>query len=143
MENLEDKTKEEILKLRDEGKSCSQATLIGICRAAGLKADEHWLSAIAAGFRGGIGGTHDEGTCGALSGAVLAMGLLSEGDGNLAAKQSRQLYKAFKQQQGAVACKMILGKNGAKNCTECCLCAGTEAAKLIKKVEEGKARQAG
>ena len=54
--------------------SCSQATLMGICDVAGMPTEE--LALLAKGFSGGIGGTFSEGTCGAVTGAVMALGLL-------------------------------------------------------------------
>ena len=36
------------------------------------------LCALASGFSGGIGGTFDEGTCGALTGALIALGFLED-----------------------------------------------------------------
>ena len=54
---------------KDEGKSCSQGTLMGIGEVAGLDLEE--LELLASGFSGGIGATFEDGTCGGLTGAVM------------------------------------------------------------------------
>ena len=61
---------------KDEGKSCSQGTLMGIGEVAGL--DLETLELLASGFSGGIGATFEDGTCGGLTGAVMALGLLGK-----------------------------------------------------------------
>ena len=130
-ENIKKKINADIERRKSTGASCSEATLLGIFDNMECTLDENALKAVAAGFRGGIGGTHDEGTCGALSAGVIAIGLLNPDDGKAAAAASKQLYNHFKQQQGAVACARIIGANGKKNCLGCCLCAGEEVADIV------------
>lgn len=121
---------------KSAGASCSEATLLGIFDNLESPLGEDALKAVAAGFRGGIGGTHDEGTCGALSAGVIALGLLYPNDGKAAAAASKELYNHFKQQQGAVACARIMGSNGKKNCLGCCLCAGDKVAEIVRRKEK-------
>ena len=123
-----------IEELRKQKYSCSQATLIGLARAFPDKMpSEDILKAASCGLRGGIGRTFDKGTCGALTGAVIALGLLSADDENRAANLSKELYLKFKEAFGTVCCGDITDKNGKKRCNECCLTAGRIADELVVK----------
>lgn len=95
---------------KDHG--CSQTTIMGIGNELDLDKDK--LALIATGFAGGIGGTFDEGTCGALSGAVLALGLL-EDDPAVIKEQSKELYEAFKNENGAVSCGALTDNGNDKS----------------------------
>ncbi len=67
-------SKEVVKKIEEYRKdySCSQSTLMGICEVAGF--DDVDLVRLGKGFSGGIGGTFSEGTCGAVTGAIMALG---------------------------------------------------------------------
>ena len=113
-----------------ETKSCSQATLMGICDAAGLPTDE--LSLLAKGFSGGIGGTFSEGTCGAVTGAVIALGFLGEDEGKII-KASKKLFNEFKEEYGSVTCGYISKDGDDKSpCVEVCLFAGEKVVEYLK-----------
>lgn len=127
---------ENISALRSQRYSCSQATLIGTVRAfpeSKCELSDASLKAISCGLRGGIGKTFDEGTCGALTGAVIAIGLLCPDDENKAADLSKELYLEFKNKFGTVCCGNITNENGKKLCNECCLTAGRIAGELLNK----------
>ena len=47
-------------------KSCSESTLMGLCEIAGADISQKKMVKLACGFAGGMGGTFDEGTCGAV-----------------------------------------------------------------------------
>lgn len=57
-------------------KSCSESTLMGLCETAQHPISQAEMVKLGCGFAGGIGGTFDEGTCGAVTGAIIANGLL-------------------------------------------------------------------
>lgn len=119
------KTEETILDLRAKGYSCSQATLVGISRCSDTPMpDETILKAAASGLRGGIGRTFGDGTCGALTGTVIALGLLYADDEKRSAKLSKELFNRFKEKFGTVCCGDITDANGHKRCNECCVFAG-------------------
>ena len=129
-----EQVKQNIEELRRNRYSCSQATLLGIKR--GLNAsmlDDKTLMAISVGLRGGIGSTHSEGTCGALTGAVVALGLLFPDDAEKVVVLSRELFNGFRNEFGSVICDRIKDENGRKRCTECCVEAGCLAAALYRR----------
>lgn len=124
---------EEILELRKQAYSCSQATLVGIARVCGRPMpSEDVLKACSVGLRGGIGKTFDEGSCGALTGAVIALGLMFPEDGGKAADLSHELYDDFKRHFGTVECGRITDEHGKKRCNECCVTAGCKAISLLE-----------
>jgi C_GCAxxG_C_C family probable redox protein len=59
-------------------KSCSESTLIGLCETAEADITPQEMTKLACGFAGGMGGTFDEGTCGAVTGALIANGILND-----------------------------------------------------------------
>ena len=107
-------------------KSCSQSTLMGLCEVANHPMSQARLCALASGFSGGIGGTFDEGTCGALTGALIALGFLED-------DEIKIKMDAFKKEYGSVQCG-IISKNGEDKspCVDCCVYAANEAIKLLK-----------
>lgn len=119
-----------------EDHSCSQSTLMGICENENCSLDSKQLYVLGSGFAGGIGGTFDEGTCGALNGAVIALGLL-ENDPDLIKRHSKKLFEAFKDKYGSVECG-IISKNGddKSNCLGCCLFISNKVVDLLDKKEE-------
>jgi C_GCAxxG_C_C family probable redox protein len=83
-----------------------------------IKIDEKELVALAAGFVGGMGNM--EGTCGALVGAIMVAGIISEGNGTL--KYSRIIVDKFKELCGATICKDLKGIDGTHylcSCPDC------------------------
>lgn len=123
---------ESILELRAAKRSCSQATLLGIIRGMNRNdLPETLLEAATVTLRGGIGGTFDEGSCGALTGAAIALGMLLADDGTKATALTKALYNSFKEKFGTVCCGKITSENGKKRCNECCLYAGSKVRELL------------
>lgn len=127
------KANEAITKLREEGYSCSQATLIGISRVLGSELTENQLKAMSAGFRGGIGKTYEDGTCGALTAGVMALGLYTLNDNDKGMTLAGELFKHFKNTYGTVKCGDIVGKFKFTKCTGCCLCMGEKVVELLQR----------
>ena len=126
-----DKILKDIEKLRED-KSCSQSTLMGICNNSDCKLSQKELENLGSGFSGGIGGTFDEGTCGAVTGAIIALGLLEE-DPEKIKQYSKNLFEKFKDRYNSVRCDIISKKGEDKTpCVECCLYAGDIVADLLK-----------
>lgn len=128
------KVEEEVSSLRMEGTSCSETTALAISHAAGCELDDETLRSLAVGFRGGIGATFAEGTCGALSGAVMTVGLAMGSDRKGATVAAREMYERFRDYFGTVCC----GKQnrGREHCMNCCLVATRNALEILNKTEE-------
>lgn len=123
----------QIMARRRAHYNCAAATLAGILAATGTDADDDTLKHISAGFRGGIGGTHADGPCGALTGAVLALGILSEGDDNKTARLAAELLGDFRSRLGAVACADLKKHPAITPCDLCCLTAGRKVYEIMER----------
>lgn len=131
---LKEKVNQIISQLREEGYSCSQATLLGLCRTLGGNLTEAQIKAISSGLRGGIGRTFEDGTCGALTAGVMALGLYTAScDDEKAVALSKELFEHFKKTYGTVKCGDIVGKFKFTKCTGCCLCMGEKVVELLQR----------
>ncbi len=103
------------------GLSCSQAVLGAYCEQFGL--DKKTAYKISSGFGGGM---HLDQTCGAVTGAIMAIGLkygrtrpvLSEAEGAddvkakmKTAKMTNEFAKKFKARHGSISCTALIGCN--------------------------------
>lgn len=132
-DELVTKVNEAITKRRSEGYSCSQATLLGVCRTLGSELTEKQLKALSVGLRGGIGKTFEDGTCGALTAGVMALGLYTSEDYDKGVTLAGELFKHFKDTYGTVKCGDIVGKYQFTRCTGCCLCMGKKVVELLQR----------
>ena len=83
---------------KDTHYNCAQSVLIPYAKEAGLT--EEQARALAENF--GAGMRHGS-TCGAVTGALMALGLLGYGE-----DKARELLRAFRAQQGELACARLL-----------------------------------
>ena len=100
---------------QQHGTNCCQAVLIALQDQ--MKFTEEELRVLGAGFGLGLGNM--EGTCGALIGAAIALGLNTNGD----KAAVRALNEEFKQKCGAITCEDIKGRFTGKitcSCEDCC-----------------------
>ena len=98
------------------GCNCAQAVVLSY--ADKLPLEEETLKKLAAGYGGGMGCM--EGTCGALVGAVMAAGMLTDGQGT--GRYAREILLGFRERCGATICKDLKGIETGKvlcPCTEC------------------------
>ena len=98
------------------GCNCAQAVVLSY--ADKLPLEEETLKKLAAGYGGGMGCM--EGTCGALVGAVMVAGLLTDGQG--AGRYAGEILLGFRERCGATICKDLKGVETGKvlcPCTEC------------------------
>ena len=98
------------------GCNCAQAVVLSY--ADKLPLEEETLKKLAAGYGGGMGCM--EGTCGALVGAVMVAGMLTDGQGT--GRYARALLLGFRERCGATICKDLKGVETGKvlcPCTEC------------------------
>lgn len=91
-------------KKRCNSHNCAQAVVCTYCDLVGLP--EQTALDIAGAF--GIGMGNMEGTCGALVGAGMIVGLLSK-DSTLARSRMKQIMTKFQERNGATRCKLMKG----------------------------------
>lgn len=84
---------------------CNCAQAVALAFADELPLDEETISKLAAGYGAGMGCM--EATCGALVGAVMAAGMLTDGQGT--ARYARAILADFRQRCGATVCKDLKG----------------------------------
>ena len=94
----------------NKGYNCCQSTVAAFADLVGV--DENTLLHIASGFGGGMGNGE---ICGAITGAVMALNLLSEMDHSnpgatkrKSGAQARELQKRFEAQFGYLRCRDLL-----------------------------------
>ena len=94
-----------------DGYSCSQAVLTGYCRRYDV--DETTGIKIAAGFGAGMQRAK---TCGAVTGAIMVLGLHFGDAGSVKSAGRREVYRAvqeftdeFEQIHGTLNCRQLLG----------------------------------
>jgi len=97
-----------------EGFSCSQAVLMAFAPSGGMDATQAAL--VASAFGGGM--ARHGWTCGALTGAMMALGLRAGYASAQDAASKDELYArvqtlvaAFETQHGATACRQLVGAN--------------------------------
>ena len=109
------------------GFNCAQAVLCTYADIAGI--DEETAIRLAAPFGAGMGNT--EGTCGAITGAGLVLGLVSKGPST---KQMRQIMNKFQERNGATQCKLLKGVGTGKVLRECSDCVADAAEFLEEQI---------
>lgn len=97
------------------GYNCSQAVLLSFSDLTGV--DENTLLRVAQPFGGGMGRLRL--TCGAVSGAVMALGLITGGRNDAAGKNEayanvQEFTKRFTAENGSVICGELLTGKGIK-----------------------------
>ena len=105
---------EQALALHDRGANCAQAVLGAFSENLGL--DRESAMRVATGFGGGMGRL--AGTCGAVTGAFMALGLArgmrrpEEAEAKEAAYGLvREFARRFTERNGALACRDLLGED--------------------------------
>ncbi len=104
-------------KKRCNSHNCAQAVLHTYADIAGL--DEATAMNVAGAFGAGMGNL--QGTCGALVGAGLVLGLVNR-DKLRASKQMRQIMTRFQERNGATQCYLLKGvgtKEVLRQCPDC------------------------
>ena len=101
---------ERAVGLFDSGFNCAEAVLLALSKESGQKAT--LIPRIATGFGGGVG--RSGGICGALSGAVMAIGLQISCDKaeekekrNTACENVQRMIEAFEKEFGSTQCKAL------------------------------------
>ena len=128
--------KEKAIELHDKRFNCCQAVACAFCDESGI--DEQILFKPGEGF--GLGMGCMEGTCGALSGAIMLAGLKNS-DGNVDApatkadtyKLSKELLNRFQEKTGSTVCKELKGVETGKMLCSCpdCIRAAVETVEEV------------
>ena len=110
--------------------NCAQAVMMAFQEKLNRPAEE--LMAVASGFGSGMGGM--EGTCGALCGAVMALGMLNKSEipSKLIAKDMLQDFKEMS--GGATICRELKGVGTGKVLCACDDCVRHGVLVLEKKL---------
>ena len=109
--------RENAAKLHKRGFNCAQSVLGACGEYTGL--DENTALAVSAGFGGGVRSGE---ICGAISGAVMAIGMAQQKDPAdvetkaKTAAQTKELIKAFREKYGCVRCLEL--KQAGISCAE-------------------------
>ncbi len=116
--------------------NCAQAVACAFAKEIGV--DEKILFTAAEGFGLGMGGM--EGTCGALSGAIMLAGFKNS-DGNTTNpgtkaetyKLSKEMVNKFKEKCGSTVCKELKGIETGTVLCSCpdCICKGVEVVQEV------------
>ena len=104
-------------KKRCGSHNCAQAVLHTYMDLTGL--DEATAMQVAGAFGAGMGNM--EGTCGALVGAGMVLGMVTK-DKAKTMKQMRQVMAKFQERNGATQCKLLKGvdtKVVLRSCPDC------------------------
>ena len=102
--------REDAVRFHQMGCNCAQSVLASVGKYTGL--DQDTALSVAAGFGGGVRSGE---VCGAISGAVMALGLLQE-DKRAVAVLAHDCVEAFRKQYGCVRCLEL--KRAGISCDE-------------------------
>ncbi|WP_458456130.1 C-GCAxxG-C-C family protein [Methanobrevibacter sp.] len=128
---LDEKILEEKIREYRTFKSCSESTLMGLCETASADITSAEMTKLACGFAGGMGGTFDEGTCGAVTGALMANGILLDDPAKIKSN-AKEIFNTFKKEYGTVRCDIISKKGEDKSpCVDCCVFIAKKVADLL------------
>lgn len=108
---------ENAVALMQNKNNCCQSVLLAFAGLVGLPPED--LKKLGAGFGGGMGCM--EGTCGALCGAEMILGLVKAGSGPVRG-DAAALHRAFTAKCGSSICKEIKGRDTGKvlcSCPDC------------------------
>ncbi|MBQ6157798.1 MAG: C_GCAxxG_C_C family protein [Thermoguttaceae bacterium] len=108
---------EDALKHMQNRNNCCQSVLLAFADLVTLPPDE--LKKLGAGFGGGMGCM--EGTCGALCGAEMILGLARAAGGPVG-REAGALHRAFAAKCGSSICKEIKGRDTGKVLCSCPNC---------------------
>lgn len=112
--------------------NCAQAVICTYCDKAGI--DEETALNIGNAFAAGMGNM--EGTCGALVGAGVVLGLANQ-DKIKSIKDMRRIISKFQERNGATQCKLLKGMETGEVLRECPDCVA-DASEFLEEVLEAE-----
>ncbi len=111
--------RERSIEIKHNGNNCAQAVLLAFADV--LELSETQLRQLGAAFGSGMG--YMEGTCGALCGAGMVLGL-KQYTGKHMGKDAAALHRAFTERCGASLCKDLKGRDTGRVVCSCDDCVG-------------------
>ena len=129
MDNI-NKIEEAAAKKKSGQYNCAQAIACTYCEHACV--DENTMKDIAQAFGVGMGTL--EGTCGAIIGAGIVLGMANK-DKLKTARDMRAIITAFKERNGTVTCKELKGVGTGQVLRECNDCVRDAAEFLERQLE--------
>ena len=108
--------------------NCAQAVICTYCDKAGI--DEQTACNLGNAFAAGMG--NQEGTCGALVGAGIILGLINK-DKAKSVRDMRQIMTKFQERNGATQCKLLKGMATGEVLRECPDCVA-DAAEFLEEI---------
>lgn len=134
---MKSRVQEAVSKKRN-GYNCAQAVACTYCDLAGV--DDETMRGITQGLGAGMGTM--EGTCGAITGAGVVMGMIRAKENEtgtqpkvMPIQDSKHLMQSFKERNGCVTCKDLKGIGTGKvlrNCDDCVADAAEFVEELLK-----------
>lgn len=124
--------KQQAAEKKRSGKyNCAQSIICTYCDKAGINEELalHTGNAFAAGM------SNMEGTCGALVGAGIVLGLINK-DKTQSMKNMREIMNKFQARNGATQCKLLKGIETQKVLRECPDCVADAAEFLEEAIEK-------
>ncbi|MCR4994110.1 MAG: C-GCAxxG-C-C family protein [Bacteroidales bacterium] len=131
MEHFETRKDIASAKKQCNSHNCAQAILHTYADIAGIDAASSMH--IAGAFGAGMGNM--EGTCGALVGAGMVLGMVNK-DKLKATRQMRQLMSRFQERNGATQCKLLKGVGTKVILRECPGCVADAAEFLEEQLQQ-------
>lgn len=94
------------------GLVCAESVLLATCEEFGVDVDKKVVPKIAYAFAGGIGNTGD--VCGAVAGAVMAIGLIRERGKSMeemmrVLEAAAEFRRRFESEMGTIRCRELTG----------------------------------
>lgn len=111
---MESRKSEAAEKKRSGQCNCAQSVICTYCDKAGI--DEQTAMNIGNSFAAGMGNM--EGTCGALVGAGVVLGLVNK-DKAKSVREMREIISKFQERNGATQCKVLKGVESGNVLREC------------------------
>lgn len=101
--------KDKATELHESGWNCAQAVFGSCCHRFDM--DEENAYRLAAFFGGGM--RRGE-VCGAVTGALMALGMEYGDENNRKSQKSLEFFKAFREEYGSLLCKELIPEEGKK-----------------------------
>lgn len=121
----------EAVEKKSCGYNCAQALICTYCDIAGI--DEETARNLGSPF--GLGMSNMEGTCGAITGAGMVLGLASD-DRVKAIRGMKQIMTKFQLRNGATQCKILKGIDTGVVLRDCSDCVADAAEFLEEQLEK-------